>query len=56
MSWYFQMVIYGLTILVFIVFEPRGIYGRWLVIKNYWKAFPFNPVEVKRVAWIKRWK
>ncbi len=30
--------------------------GGWLVIKNYWKAFPFNLVEVKRVAWIRRWK
>ncbi len=56
MSGYFQMVIYGLTMLVFIVFEPQGLYGRWQVVKNYWKAFPFNPVEVKRVAWIRRWK
>ena len=55
-SGYFQMIIYGLIMLVFIVFEPRGLYGRWQIIKNYWKTFPFNPVEVKRVAWIRRWK
>jgi branched-chain amino acid transport system permease protein len=56
MSGYFQMVVYGMIMLVFIVFEPQGLYGRWQVIKNYWKVFPFNPAEVKRVAWIRRWK
>ena len=55
-SGYFQMIIYGLIMLVFIVFEPRGLYGRWQIVKNYWKVFPFNPVEGKRVAWIRRWK
>ena len=55
-SGYFQMIIYGLTMLIFIVFEPKGLYGRWLIIKNYWKIFPFNPAEAKRVAWIRRWK
>jgi branched-chain amino acid transport system permease protein len=56
LSGYFQMIIYGFTMLIFIVFEPRGLYGRWRVIKNYWKVFPFNSAEVKRVAWIRRWK
>jgi hypothetical protein len=38
----------------FYCFEPKGLYGRWLIIKNYWKIFPLNPAEVKRVAWIRR--
>ena len=55
-SGYFQMIIYGLTMLAFIVFEPRGLYGRWQIVKNYWKVFPFNPTERKRIAWVRRWR
>ena len=51
-----QYLIYGLIILVFIVFEPRGIYGRWLTIKAYFKKFPFNEKRVGRIAWILRWR
>ncbi len=51
-----QFFLYGLIILVFIVFEPRGFYGRWLVIKNYFKKFPFNERKIGRVAWILRWR
>lgn len=51
-----QFLIYGLIILIFIVFEPHGIYGRWLVIKNYFKKFPFNEKRIGRVAWILRWR
>jgi branched-chain amino acid transport system permease protein len=25
----------------FILFEPRGIYGRWLKIRTYFELFPF---------------
>ena len=51
-----QFLIYGLIILIFIVFEPNGFYGRWLVIKNYFKKFPFNEKRIGRVAWILRWR
>ena len=51
-----QYLIYGLIVLVFIVFEPHGIYGRWLVIKSYFKKFPFNEKRIGRVAWILRWR
>lgn len=51
-----QYLVFGLIILVFIVFEPHGIYGRWLVIKAYFKRFPFNDRRVGRVAWIRRWR
>ena len=32
--------IYGLIILGFILFEPTGLYGRWLKIKLYFATFP----------------
>jgi len=51
-----QYLVYGSIILIFIVFEPHGIYGRWLVIKAYFKRFPFNEKRVGRVAWIRRWR
>jgi len=50
-----QALMYGLIMLVFIVAEPTGIYGRWRKIRFYWKAFPFNKEQKQRVAWIRRW-
>lgn len=40
----FQMnqVLYGLLIVGFIIFEPLGLYGIWLRIRNYWKGWPFT--------------
>ena len=40
----FQMnqVLYGLLIIGFIIFEPLGLYGIWLRIRNYWKGWPFT--------------
>lgn len=32
--------IYGLIIVGFILFEPTGLYGRWLKIKLYFQTFP----------------
>jgi branched-chain amino acid transport system permease protein len=32
--------IYGLIIVLFIIFEPYGLYGRWLKIKLYFQLFP----------------
>ena len=32
--------IYGLIILGFILFEPTGLYGRWLKVKLYFQTFP----------------
>jgi len=37
-----QGLVYGLILLLFILFEPTGIYGRWLKIKRYWKTFPLK--------------
>ncbi|MGH3433063.1 MAG: branched-chain amino acid ABC transporter permease [Thermocrispum sp.] len=40
----FQMetVLYGLLIIVFLIFEPRGLYGIWVRVRNYWKGWPFS--------------
>lgn len=32
--------IYGLLIIVFVLFEPLGLYGRWLKIKLFFQLFP----------------
>lgn len=37
-----NQVIYGLLIIVFLIFEPLGLYGIWLRIRNYWKGWPFT--------------
>ncbi len=37
-----ERVAFGLLIVVFIIVEPLGLYGIWLRIRNYWKAFPFS--------------
>jgi branched-chain amino acid transport system permease protein len=37
-----QGLVYGLILLLFILFEPTGLYGRWLKIKRYWKVFPLK--------------
>jgi branched-chain amino acid transport system permease protein len=33
-------VIYGVLIMLFILFEPFGLYGRWLKIKLFFQMFP----------------
>ncbi len=32
--------IYGIIIVVFILFEPTGLYGRWVKLKLYFQLFP----------------
>ena len=39
----FQVFIFGLIMLLFIIFQPQGLYGMWLKMRIYWKLFPFNP-------------
>jgi branched-chain amino acid transport system permease protein len=38
-----QAFIFGLIMLLFIIFQPQGLYGMWLKMRIYWKLFPFNP-------------
>ena len=27
---------------VFLLFEPRGLYGIWVRVRTYWKSWPFS--------------
>lgn len=36
-----EAAIFGAILIVFILFEPMGIYGRWLKIRTYFQLFPF---------------
>jgi branched-chain amino acid transport system permease protein len=36
-----QAVIYGIVLVVFVLFEPMGLYGRWLKIRTWFQLFPF---------------
>jgi branched-chain amino acid transport system permease protein len=35
-------LLYGVLIVVFLILEPRGLFGLWVRIRNYWKAWPFS--------------
>jgi len=37
-----ETIFYGLLIIVFLIAEPRGLFGIWLRIRNYWKGWPFS--------------
>lgn len=34
-------VIYGVILVLVVIFEPLGLRGRWLKMRYYWRAFPF---------------
>jgi branched-chain amino acid transport system permease protein len=36
-----QSVVFGLVLVLFIIFEPLGLYGRWLKIRTWFELFPF---------------
>jgi branched-chain amino acid transport system permease protein len=33
---------FGLIIILFLIFEPDGLSGRWSKIKNYWTMYPYS--------------
>jgi branched-chain amino acid transport system permease protein len=37
-----NLVLYGVLIIVFLIFEPLGLYGIWIKFRNYWKRWPFS--------------
>lgn len=37
-----KAIINGVIIVIVLIFEPDGLYGRWRSIKTYWKPFPFR--------------
>lgn len=36
-----QSVVYGAVLIAFVLFEPLGLYGRWLKIRTFFSMFPF---------------
>ena len=36
-----QFIVFGLILVLIMVFEPHGIYGFWIRTKKYWKTWPF---------------
>jgi branched-chain amino acid transport system permease protein len=34
-------MVYGLVLIAFVLFEPLGLYGRWLKLRTYFQIFPF---------------
>jgi len=37
-----NIVLYGVLIIVFLIFEPLGLFGIWIKFRNYWKRWPFS--------------
>jgi len=37
-----EQFLFGLLIVGFLIFEPLGLYGIWIRVRNYWKAWPFS--------------
>jgi len=38
----FEQIMFGGLIVGFLIFEPLGLYGIWIRLRNYWKAWPFS--------------
>jgi branched-chain amino acid transport system permease protein len=36
-----QSLVYGLVLIAFVLFEPMGLYGRWLKVRTFFSVFPF---------------
>jgi branched-chain amino acid transport system permease protein len=36
-----QAIVFGTVLIVFIIFEPLGLYGRWLKVRTWFDLFPF---------------
>jgi len=36
-----KAVVYGAVLVAFVLFEPLGLYGRWLKVRTYLQMFPF---------------
>jgi branched-chain amino acid transport system permease protein len=37
-----KLGVFGLTIVLFLIFQPDGMAARWRRIKAYWKLYPFS--------------
>lgn len=43
-----ETALFGMILIVFILFEPMGIYGRWVKIRTYFELFPFYRKDMFR--------
>jgi branched-chain amino acid transport system permease protein len=37
-----RFILYGLLIILFLMFEPRGLFGIWFRIRNWFRSYPFS--------------
>ncbi|TWP52290.1 branched-chain amino acid ABC transporter permease [Lentzea tibetensis] len=37
-----EAVLYGVLLIVFLIVEPRGLFGIWVRVRNYWRTWPFS--------------
>ena len=37
-----ETILYGVLIIGFLIFEPRGLFGLWVRLRAYWKTWPFS--------------
>jgi branched-chain amino acid transport system permease protein len=40
--------VFGMILILFILFEPMGLYGRWLKIRIWFELFPFARKDMFR--------
>jgi len=40
--------VFGMILILFILFEPMGLYGRWLKIRTWFELFPFARKDMFR--------
>jgi branched-chain amino acid transport system permease protein len=43
-TWFVSIreIVFGLVIILFLIFEPDGLAARWRTIRGYWKLWPFS--------------
>ena len=37
-----ERILFAFFIIFFLIFEPRGMWGIWFRLRNYFKAWPFS--------------
>ena len=35
-----QAAVYGITLMLFVILQPKGFYGLWIRVKTWWRTFP----------------
>jgi len=41
------LISHGLIIIIFLIFEPRGLHHRWEMIRTYFRLWPFSHQEIE---------